>query len=66
MRNAPAGDLAEHLVAVAVAVAVAAAAAAAAYEGTLAGASEKSWDVLLPSGAKIQVKCRVIAGIGPI
>jgi hypothetical protein len=50
-RNAPAGDLAEHLV-------------AAAYEGKLADASEKSWDVSLASGTKLQVKCRVIAGDG--
>jgi hypothetical protein len=37
---------------------------AVANKGNLADASEKSWDVSLASDAKIQVKCRVIAGIG--
>lgn len=45
-RNAPAGDLAETLV-------------ARAYGGTLAAKSEKSWDVRV-SDQKIQVKCRVV------
>lgn len=46
-RNAPAGDLAETLVAVA-------------YRGTLAPNSEKSWDVLAPDGRRLQVKSRLI------
>lgn len=46
--NAPAGDYAEYLV-------------AKAFGGTLAPASEKSWDVELPDGKRIQVKCRVIS-----
>lgn len=46
-RNAPAGDLAETLV-------------AEAYEGCLASPSQKSWDVELPDGTTLQVKCRVI------
>jgi hypothetical protein len=45
-RNAPAGDLAEFLV-------------ARAYNGKLAAPSEKSWDVDA-AGRKLQVKCRVI------
>lgn len=45
-RNAPAGDLAEALV-------------ARAYGGSLAAKSEKSWDVLVDD-RKIQVKCRVV------
>lgn len=45
-RNAPAGDLAETLV-------------ARAYGGTLAAKSEKSWDVRA-GDQKIQVKCRVV------
>lgn len=45
-RNAPAGDLAEHL-------------AAAVYDGALAPASEKSWDVRDSAGRTVQVKCRV-------
>ena len=44
--NAPAGDYAEWLV-------------ARALGGELAHASEKSWDVALPSGQRIQVKARV-------
>lgn len=44
--NAPAGDLAEYLV-------------AAAYGGKLARNSEKSWDVLSAEGRRLQVKCRV-------
>lgn len=46
-RNAPAGDLAEYLVAVA-------------YGGTLAAQSKKSWDVAAPDGRLLQVKARVI------
>lgn len=46
-RNAPAGDLAEALV-------------AAAYEGKLAPPSEKSWDVRAADGRALQVKCRVL------
>lgn len=46
-RNAPAGDLAETLV-------------AHAYGGRLAPPSQKSWDVELPDGTTLQVKCRVI------
>lgn len=46
-RNAPAGDLAEVLV-------------ARTYGGELAANSEKSWDVAAPDGRRIQVKCRVI------
>ena len=46
-RNAPAGDLAETLV-------------AQAYGGHLAPPSQKSWDVELPDGTTLQVKCRVI------
>jgi hypothetical protein len=45
--NAPVGDLAELLVAHSVG-------------GTLAPPSQKSWDVLGPDGAKIQVKARVV------
>ncbi|MFE9235227.1 DUF6998 domain-containing protein [Cellulosimicrobium funkei] len=45
-RNAPAGDLAEHLAAVV-------------YDGVLAAASEKSWDVRDSTGRTVQVKCRV-------
>jgi len=45
-RNAPAGDLAEFLV-------------ASAYNGELAAPSEKGWDVNA-AGRKLQVKCRVI------
>ena len=47
-RNAPAGDLAEWLV-------------AKAYSGDLAPPSEKSWDVLAAGGRKLQVKVRLIA-----
>lgn len=47
-RNAPAGDLAEVLV-------------ARAYDGELAPASEKSWDVRAPDGRLLQVKVRLIA-----
>lgn len=47
-RNAPAGDLAERLV-------------ADAYDGTLAANSNKSYDVLTSDGRKLQVKCRVLA-----
>jgi hypothetical protein len=46
--NAPAGDLAETLV-------------ANAYEGELAPNSEKSWDVRGPDGRQMQVKARVVA-----
>lgn len=46
-RNAPAGDLAEYLV-------------ASAYQGTLASQSKKSWDVATPDGRLLQVKSRVI------
>lgn len=46
-RNAPAGDLAETLVAVA-------------YRGTLAPNSEKSWDVLAEDGRRLQVKSRLV------
>lgn len=45
-RNAPAGDLGEHLV-------------AKAYQGELAKASVKSWDVRA-GDRKLQVKCRLI------
>jgi len=44
--NAPAGDLAEILVATA-------------YGGELPGASEKSWDVRASDGRRLQVKARV-------
>lgn len=47
-RNAPAGDLAETLV-------------MKAYNGRLALASQKSWDVEVPDGTRLQVKCRVVA-----
>lgn len=46
--NAPAGDLAETLV-------------ARAYAGNLAPNSEKSWDIAAGDGRKLQVKARVIA-----
>lgn len=46
-RNAPAGDLAEELV-------------ARAYGGKLAPPSEKSWDVRAADGRLLQVKCRVV------
>lgn len=46
--NAPAGDLAEALV-------------AKAYSGVLAPNSEKSWDVRAGDGRFLQVKCRVVA-----
>ncbi|MBQ1076800.1 hypothetical protein KBX06_27165 [Micromonospora sp. C31] len=46
-RNAPAGDLAESVV-------------AKAYRGELAPQSEKSWDVRAAGGTLLQVKCRVI------
>lgn len=46
-RNAPAGDLAEMLV-------------AEAYDGDLAGNSVKSWDVAAADGRHLQVKCRVV------
>jgi hypothetical protein len=46
--NAPAGDYAEWL-------------AAERLPGTLAGRSERSWDVLTESGERIQVKARVVA-----
>lgn len=46
-RNAPAGDLAEHVVALA-------------YRGDLAPNSEKSWDVRADDGRLLQVKSRVI------
>jgi hypothetical protein len=44
--NAPAGDYAEHLVAVALG-------------GTLATSSTRSFDLTTPTGRRIQVKCRV-------
>jgi len=44
--NAPAGDLAEYVV-------------AKAYQGELAPNSEKSWDVRASDGRKLQVKCKV-------
>lgn len=47
-RNAPAGDLAEYLV-------------AAAYSGELAPNSSKSWDVRASDGRLLQVKSRVIS-----
>jgi hypothetical protein len=47
-RNAPAGDLAELLV-------------ARAYAGELAPNSEKSWDVRADDGRLLQVKCRVVS-----
>lgn len=47
-RNAPAGDLAEHL-------------AFQVYGGTLAPPSEKSWDIRAADGRLIQVKARLIA-----
>jgi hypothetical protein len=46
-RNAPAGDLAETIV-------------AKAYRGELAAPSEKSWDVRTADGVLLQVKCRVV------
>lgn len=46
-RNAPAGDLAERIVAVA-------------YEGELAPNSAKSWDVCARDGRRLQVKSRVL------
>jgi hypothetical protein len=46
-RNAPAGDLAEAIV-------------AGAYRGELASPSEKSWDVRTADGVLLQVKCRVV------
>lgn len=47
-RNAPAGDLAEHL-------------ALQVYGGALAPPSEKSWDIRAADGRLIQVKTRLIA-----
>lgn len=47
-RNAPAGDLAERLV-------------ARAYDGELAPNAEKSWDVRAADGRLLQVKCRVVS-----
>ena len=49
-RNAPAGDLAEWLV-------------ARAYGGELAPASEKSWDVRSVDGRRLQVKCRTVSEV---
>jgi len=46
-RNAPIGDVAEHVVALA-------------YEGELAPRSEKSWDVRAADGSLLQVKSRVL------
>jgi hypothetical protein len=46
--NAPAGDYAEYLVATA-------------FRAELAPNSEKSWDVRLADGARIQVKARVVS-----
>ena len=46
-RNAPVGDVAELLV-------------AKAYDGTLAPASEKSWDVRSADGRTLQVKARLV------
>jgi hypothetical protein len=51
-RNAPAGDLAEWLV-------------ARAYGGELAPASEKSWDVRSADGRRLQVKCRTVSEVVP-
>lgn len=45
--NAPAGDYAEYLV-------------ASLTKGELADNSEKSWDIMEPSGGRLQVKCRVV------
>lgn len=47
-RNAPAGDLGEHLV-------------LRAYGGELGGRSEKSWDVRAADGRLLQVKTRLLA-----
>ena len=47
-RNAPAGDLGEHLV-------------HRAYGGELGGRSEKSWDVRAADGRLLQVKTRLLA-----
>lgn len=47
-RNAPAGDLGEHLV-------------HRAYGGELGGRSEKSWDVCTDDGRLLQVKSRLLA-----
>lgn len=49
-RNAPAGDLAEELV-------------ARAYGGRLAPPAEKSWDVKTADGRRLQVKCRSVSGV---
>jgi len=46
--NAPAGDYAEHLVAIGLG-------------GDLAPSSDKSWDVRLPDAKRIQVKTRVVS-----
>ena len=46
-RNAPAGDVAEHLTRIV-------------YGGELAPPSAKSWDVRAADGRLVQVKCRVI------
>lgn len=45
-RNAPAGDIVEHLAAIV-------------YEGDLAPPSAKSWDIRASDGRLVQVKCRV-------
>lgn len=50
-RNAPAGDLAEHL-------------AHLVYGGTLAPPAEKSWDIRAADGRLIQVKTRLITAGG--
>ena len=47
-RNAPAGDLAEHLAVIV-------------YRGELAPRSAKSWDLRAGDGRLLQVKCRVAA-----
>lgn len=47
-RNAPAGDYAEYLVSLA-------------FGGALAPNSAKSWDILAPTGERLQVKCRVVS-----
>ena len=48
--NAPSGDYAEYLVALAL-------------QGALAPNSEKSWDVRMASGRRIQVKSRVVTEV---
>ena len=45
--NAPAGDYAEGLAQIAT-------------RGTLAGNAQKSWDILTPTGERLQVKARIV------